>query len=785
MFAPEDQLWKLDRNLADFYERHHECELFSFDVFDTLIFRTVRRPADIFLRTGQTARERKLIKENITPAQYEKIRALAQRIAKTKFRDERNEEYKYEDIFAQMHPGIGNLEELRKLEFELEKDATYLNLSVVSLLRFLKESGKRVILASDMYFGREQLLEILQANGFDPTLVDDVLVSSDVNRTKFDGGMFDYILEKYGIEPEKIVHTGDNYVSDFVNAKARKFRAVYYDIFRNPGSEVTVYENLHGENLLPELRSLRCLAANLTANRSDEEIFYFNYGAMVLGPFFSLFTEWVLDFLEERRIGNLYPFMSEAVFFEKLLDNALRFRESAPRIQRLYLSRKSTYIAMLERFDEAFVDELLEKRKGFAAGGVLELFDLFGLYEQSGLPEELVNVPLGKLKTEDLRAFRDFLLSLDVLQYINDKIAEQKRLLLEYLTEQFDLSRFCTLDFGYKGTSASNLETVMKRFGIEYDCIHLLAVSTDNIKHNLINGLDFWSFYSSSPDNHTLINSIFNHCQIIESIINNDVLSTVGYRLVNGEIQPVFESKYDREELIRKKGIIQEGIFFFQNLLLNTFRNKRKTLKSIDPEGPLEVINRSFVLPTKEEAGKIGEFVFKNGFYDHSVYSFVPDDLIRKAEGVEQLINRQYHINELYWVHGAITKKDPYYLFHAHLDQLRIRDPRSNRYKAYRVLQKTLKSGSDEVFIYGAGQAGREIGKLLANFNVRIVHYIDSNPDLHGTVINDAVVVSLDRVFAFDCRTFVIGSYFFTDEIEKTILTAAQKWNEEVRIIKI
>jgi predicted HAD superfamily hydrolase len=778
------ELWKMDANLKDYEFYQHEYELFSFDIFDTLLFRTVKNPSDVFYHVGETASQRNLLRESVTPLQFMHLRILAQSQAKKKHKEEYRKEYNYRDIYKQISENLGELSEIQNIELDLERELTYINLSVYSLIKHLNRIGKRVILASDMYFSKKQIISILEANNFDLQLVDDIIVSSEVNRSKAEGELFDYILEKYKIDGSRIIHIGDHYYSDYRNPMTRNIRSVHYDLTKFDHYEAMIHEEIYNKHLLPELYKFRQWIGNLSGRPNKEDTAYFTFGAIILGPFFTLFTEWLLDLIKEKEIQNLYPFMSEAVFFEKLISNSCKHRSCKFNLKKMYLSRKSIYIAMLDEYNVQVVEELLSKRKEFSVSGILELLDLsFGDH-----PEifDLLDKRVKSLNNHEYERLYLYLSSRKICEIVNRKIAEQKKLFYKYLTENFDLSHFCTLDFGYKGTIASHLEEFLKKHMIDYECKHIMAVSTNNAKHNIIKGMEFWSFYSSKDKNDFLERSIFDHCQIIESIINNDVRSTVSYRKNGDQIEPEFEDKYDSDENIRKKQIVQEGIFFFQELYLHTFKNKRRLIKKkyTQSDQLLDVINRVFVFPTYTEASKLGKFVFKNGFFDKSVYAFIPEQTFAAIQSADEFINRQFAINELYWINGAITLKEPYYLLGLYLNDIRHFNIKSNHYKALKILKKTLDQGVSEVCIYGAGEAGKTIGDLLNHFKIKVKYFVDSDASLHGMILNRTEIVSLDYALSKGANTFVIGSFAFIDQIESTIRSKASEKNKAINIIK-
>ncbi|WP_158069655.1 HAD-IA family hydrolase [Moorena bouillonii] len=60
--------------------------------------------------------------------------------------------------------------------------------------------------------------KIIHSAGYDDS--EKLFLSSTIGKTKFRGDIYGYVVEKLGCNPEYILHIGDNYQSDILNAKA-------------------------------------------------------------------------------------------------------------------------------------------------------------------------------------------------------------------------------------------------------------------------------------------------------------------------------------------------------------------------------------------------------------------------------------------------------------------------------------------------------------------------------------------------------------------------------------
>src|SRR5690606_10530950 len=116
--------------------------------------------------------------------------------------------------------------------------------------------GKKIILTSDMYLSKEDIISLLVHNNFDINLIDNLFVSCELNLNKKQGELFDYILKTYNVSPANLSHIGDNYYSDYYNASIRGVTAIHYELKTSNLLKGIEIENFYSEDIAPELLSL-------------------------------------------------------------------------------------------------------------------------------------------------------------------------------------------------------------------------------------------------------------------------------------------------------------------------------------------------------------------------------------------------------------------------------------------------------------------------------------------------------------------------------------------------
>ncbi|MCI8465480.1 MAG: HAD-IA family hydrolase [Lachnospiraceae bacterium] len=345
-------------------------EYISFDIFDTLLFRMARAPYQIFDKTYEEAPA--LFPDYISACEWREIRAYAEKYAREK-KGER--EITLEDIYRELPDIIQNQKEILELEIATERKNGYLNPQIVDLLYELKRVyRKKILLISDMYLSEEAIRGILEAARLALTEIDHIYISSEYGNKKSDGTLYEFVCKDLQCEPGKILHIGDNWTADYLNAKKMGLQAVYYPVisegrYRYPYLE---YEQEYYGDVSREIHAIRLLAAESCLKGEERE--WFEIGAIVLGPLLTYAAEWVLDLAEQNHISRIHPMMREGYFLARLLEGAAKRRGWKGAVVPMYLSRRALYPALLSVAKKKDMDYLLSTRK-MTVGTVLRMFE--------------------------------------------------------------------------------------------------------------------------------------------------------------------------------------------------------------------------------------------------------------------------------------------------------------------------------------------------------------------------------------------------------------------------
>jgi predicted HAD superfamily hydrolase len=206
-------------------------DILSFDVFDTALLRQAKSEAHRFMDISGLFVER--LQANDADTEIDSVdglvaRALAARASYSLARAYHgNREGRLAEIARIACDLLGQPDQSDAyIEEEMAYEARSLTANpLVALLR-RKFPDKRIVFISDMYLEGDRIRELLNHHLED---VGDagLFASTDGLGSKRSGGLFRSVVDRLDAEPERILHFGDNFGSDYRKAKAAGWQAIY------------------------------------------------------------------------------------------------------------------------------------------------------------------------------------------------------------------------------------------------------------------------------------------------------------------------------------------------------------------------------------------------------------------------------------------------------------------------------------------------------------------------------------------------------------------------------
>lgn len=442
-------------------------ELYSFDIFDTLVTRTVAYPVGIFTimqyilkHDSNYAKLSDFIKDN-----FYTLRVEAESYVRiNKFEMEAKQDITLKDIYDVIKNNQNlsdkDIQDLIDLEIATEiKNIKPIPQNIAKVKKII-EKGKRVILISDMYHTKDVLATILQH-------VDSIFsnikiyVSSEYRISKHFGDLYDFIKKEENVEYSTWVHHGDNKYADIKQAKLKKINTVYLKPQELMPYEKNALKTLEEDFAVETLIGLARLSRTL--KRENSKIY--SFAASYAGPILFNYVNWIIQQALSRNISTLHFIARDGYVLKQLADIILKEKNiNSIRTTYIYGSRIAwripneqnieEYINFIcDEYNDRCTLEFIAKRFGIDVD-LLSKFSTIKSYNKI-------------LKRNRIKTLKNNLLNnLEFKKYILEINKEKKELLTEYLKQELDLtgSSIAFVDVHGSGRTQDMLSDIIRQF---------------------------------------------------------------------------------------------------------------------------------------------------------------------------------------------------------------------------------------------------------------------------------------------------------------------------------
>lgn len=422
----------------------------SLDCFDTLLWRDVHAPRDVFAGIATAG-------GGIEPRVWAEHVARRMKFSRTKLR-----EIGLHDIYGRMLTSAtpAEIEAAVAHELALEARHCFPFTPVVALMRDAKARGLRIIIVSDMYLTEPQLRALLNAAAGEEVLamIDRIFVSADHGTSKAEG-LFPKILAELGARPDQLLHVGDNLTADYHGAAAAGIHAVHFQQFEDETKQRLRLEAAAGIMLDPATRvtvpAHQPHRAQVALRRESDTAYA--VGHDVMGPVMHAMAEWLkadIDALSAKLGKRVRPlFLMRDGYLPWRVFDALYPDAGARRIE---ISRLSAVRASIH--DETSLDEFVAEYTGVLPADALA--------KQLMLFQPEVAPILRKRPGHDPeKAFARFVADREVRRKIVTRSRNFTARLMAHLraNDVADGDAVMLVDVGYKGTVQNIITPVMQR----------------------------------------------------------------------------------------------------------------------------------------------------------------------------------------------------------------------------------------------------------------------------------------------------------------------------------
>lgn len=632
-----------DIRLDSAFERIDQgvVEVLSLDIFDTLLWRKVPLPQDVFVLLGNKLKREGWLVSAVPAEAFIDFRMNAEKIARTKKKEStevnlREIYWELSGLFVQisieqMVEGVkgitdpSDVDDLISIELDIEKQLLQFDDNIVNLIEYAHNSGVKVVLVSNTYFSQDNIETFLKFRPEVYQLISDFFISSEYGVGKEDG-LFAKMIEKLTIAPDKILHIGDHFELDYKKPKTYKIPTIYYPKYDDhiteclnrewEKSDVTIKQALlddyEGDFGLTSLRSKLCYQRTNT-NVSDDDTFFWKYGATVLGPCLAGFTHWVYDRCKELNETKVFCLMREGRLYHQMINAyAPYYPQHAIDSKELWLSRRFTTSACIFY---GTAEEIFSATKSplFSPFTVEEFCQYLGI--DISKAEKLLTMRFVKLSEPEV--------SYEVSSYLSgheelkDQIiqnsAEKRKRLLHYLSGFVDLSKtnqLTLIDIGWAGTIQGALQAILQLSGYETKVNGLYLATSSSSQMALMKGFnrEGYLFQAGFPEAEYKV-AFEGHYALEQSATTGlgpliDI--TEDGEIITDDIQ--INSLQEKQSSMMQKGILD-----FCHVL---GRHTQKTSWKPDSEKLIAQLRNILVKaagrPTRAEAKAMGEW-----YHDH------------------------------------------------------------------------------------------------------------------------------------------------------------------------
>jgi len=454
----------------------------SFDVFDTLIFRTVAKPEDIFL----VVQELYIKKYGHSLSSFHRDRLLAEKHARDLHVDS---DISLDEIYLNLGYEEGVLEILKDLEIFVELHNCVPNKQMVDFVKYCQSMDKRVAITTDMYLPRKFFDHLLVKLGIE---VDIIIISSEERATKRSGKLYPILLQKLGVDASQVLHIGDNPINDISQAK------------KNGIDAVETWSDIIDKNTIVSSKNIVENRLNTLAylfHRLEYSLSAFNIGFSIIGPLLFDFCTWLHEQKVIHNIDKLFFLAREGYLLEKCYK--CLYPEEESDIAYIYINKNLLRLPLLDANKSLLIykNSLLE-RDTYTWPQIFDTFLIPNNEEQRRLISTLLSIPyeINISRIDLYNGIYDNYLN-KLIDFCQRTIIEQSCYLMSYLTQNgFFSGKVGLVNNSINGNGQMMLETYLHSKCKASSICGLQFIDSEKCKINI--GNRYSTYFSSLPLTH-------------------------------------------------------------------------------------------------------------------------------------------------------------------------------------------------------------------------------------------------------------------------------------------
>ena len=440
-------------------ERLLTADVISFDIFDTLIFRPVCAPTDLFFFVG----------EKLGFMDFERIRREIEfKVRKRTYEERGSYEVTLEEIYEEIEKWTGIAKEVgMQTEIQAEWEFCFANPYMLEVYRLLQKKGKdkRIICVSDMYLPVEVLKKMLEKCGYEA--FDNVFISCEYGKSKSDGKLYQEVMKVYGVD-RKYIHVGDNPESDGKQAKKSGWESIHYPNVNIVGMPYRAEDmSIVTGSLYRAVVNSR-LYTGLKYFTPEYELGFIYGGIFVVG-----YCQFIHEYMRNHDVDKLLFLSRDGDVIKKVYEYL--YPEECEKCEYVYWSRTmaTKLMAKYDRYD--FLRRFVEHK-------VNQKITLKQVYRSMGLEDMLGNYGDVYLSDKNIKEVKNNLIERwsEVLCHYEEASKAAK---IYYQKVLKGCDKALAIDVGWAGSGALALDTLVNKEW-KMDCEIVGMIAGSNSVHN-------------------------------------------------------------------------------------------------------------------------------------------------------------------------------------------------------------------------------------------------------------------------------------------------------------
>lgn len=523
------------RQIKDILLRQPTISHISFDIFDTLITRTVEYPEDIFKILEKSLIDKKLISEEMDffdtriACHKEAYRLLAGDSEEITF------DLVYDLMANKLSMDKNLVETIKKIELNIERNMLVPIPETIDILNLLRTEKKQIVFTSDMYLSSEFLTSLLRdLQIFKPN--DTIFLSSETGLRKSSGKLFNFVLKHENIKPKQLLHIGDNIKSDVKIPKKIGITTMYYTKkhFQQTSSFIQVQTDSQYDLFDGFIHKCSSIAYdNLILNKKVNHDLV-EFATYIAAPLLFSYTLWILETAKKNGINNLYFLSRDGQILYHIAKIIIDKRKDfSINCHYLYASRQLWHLPSIGSSigDDEFEWLLQGIKNNF--NDILEKVNLkYSAIEKYAKRFGLeADTSIGSLEVQTIK---QFFLEPDIVSLVAEKAKEKREILLKYFEQEnfLDSIDIAIVDLGWHGNLQKSLRKILN-IGYENNTYLIHGFYMKLIQNNSSQKDKTYIFLKNNTIDKPMP-------LILEFFATADHNSALGLQIKNDSIQPRF-----------------------------------------------------------------------------------------------------------------------------------------------------------------------------------------------------------------------------------------------------